>query len=47
MKKKRKKEKKEIKKIQETKIHASHFPAGSFAFYIGDHLRFGIICGTI
>ena len=23
------------------------FPTGSFAVYIGDHLRFGIICGSI
>jgi len=23
------------------------FPAGSFAVHIGDHLRFGIICGPI
>ena len=36
------------KKIQEIKIHAIRsFPAGSFAVHIGDHLRFGIICGPI
>ena len=36
------------KKIQETKIHAiRYFPAGSFAVHIGDHVRFGIICGPI
>ena len=47
-KKKGKKEKKFKKKIQETKIHAIRcFPAGSFAVHIGDHLRFGIICGPI
>ena len=43
-----------IKKIQETKLHAvPHFPAGSSAVHIGDHLRsnlgiisgLGIICG--
>ena len=46
--KKKKKEKKFLKKIQETKIHAiRYFPAGSFAVHIGDHLRFGIICGPI
>ena len=37
-----------LKKIQETKIHATRcFPVGSFAVHIGDHLRFGIICGSI
>ena len=47
-KKKKKKEKKIFKKIQETKIHAIRcFPAGSFAVHIGDHLRFGIICGAV
>ena len=25
----------------------SRFPAGSFAVHIGDHFRFGIICGSI
>ena len=36
------------KRIQETKVHdISYFPAGSFAVHIGDHLRFGIICGLI
>ena len=36
------------KKIQETKLHAiPPFPAGSFAVHIGDHFRFGIICGSI
>ena len=35
-------------KIQESKIHTIRcFPAGSFAVRIGDHLRFGIICGPI
>ena len=35
-----------MKKIREAKLHAIHpFPAGSFAVLIGDHLRFGIICG--
>ena len=24
-----------------------HFPTGSFAVYIGDHLWFGIICGPV
>ena len=48
MKKKKKERKKFFKKIQETKIHAiRYFPAGSFAVHIGDHLRFGIICGPI
>ena len=49
MKKKKKESKKKIKKkIQEIKIHAIRsFPAGSFAVHIGDHLRFGIICGPI
>ena len=36
------------KKIQETKLHAiPRFPAVSFAVHIGDHFRFGIICGPI
>ena len=36
------------KKIQETKLHASPpFLARSFAAHIGDHFRFGIICGPI
>ena len=50
MKKKKKERKKNFffKKIQEAKIHAiRYFPAGSFAVHIGDHLRFGIICGPI
>ena len=30
------------------KLHAiPHLPPGSFAVHIGDHLRFGIICGPI
>ena len=30
------------------KLHAiPRFPSGSFAVHIGDHLRFGIICGPI
>ena len=30
------------------KFHAiPRFPTGSFAVYVGDHLRFGIICGPI
>ena len=45
---KKKRKKKIFEKIQETKIHAIRcFPAGSFAVHIGDHLRFGIICGRI
>ena len=48
MKKKERKKKKSLKKIKETKIHAIRcFPAGSFAVRIGDHVRFGIICGPI
>ena len=35
-------------KIRETKIRAiRYFPGGSFVVHIGDHLRFGIICGPI
>ena len=36
------------KKIQETKLHAiPRFSAGSCTVHIGDHFRFGIICGLV
>ena len=36
------------KKTRETKLHAiPRFAAASFAVHIGDHLRFGIICGPV
>ena len=40
-----------IKKLnldRRNKLHATpRFPPGSFPVHIGDHLRFGIICGPI
>ena len=37
-----------MKARPKSKLHAiPRFPAGSFAVHIGDHLRFGIICGPI
>ena len=34
--------------VPRNKLYAiPRFPTGSFAVYVGDHLRFGIICGPI